>query len=193
MLRLATRTDRSWVERVLPQRDQLLLEQAHLERKAASAALTFMFTYQEFAQIQAPLSELAREELEHYELVLVQMRRLGVAFARQVPCTYAARLRRVARGQEPGRGLDSMLVCAMIEARSCERMYLLAEGLAGVDDELASMYRALTASEARHHTMYVDLARACYAEHDVAARLTQIAAFEAQVLAEGPPQARLHG
>jgi tRNA-(ms[2]io[6]A)-hydroxylase len=193
MLRLASRTDPAWVERVLPHRAELLLEQAHLERKAASAALTFMFTYQEFAHIQAPLSELAREELGHYELVLSQMRRLGVAFGRQVPCTYAAALRQAVRGQEPGRGLDSMLVCALIEARSCERMRLLAEALAASDRELATLYHELTVSEARHHAIYVELARSCYPDHDVAGRLWHLAEFEAQVLATSPPQARLHG
>lgn len=193
MLRLASRTDPGWAGRVLPHRRDLLLEQAHLERKAASTALTFMFTYQEFVAIQGPLSELAREELTHYELVLAQMQRLGVRFERQVPCTYAARLRQVVRGQEPGRGLDSMLVCAIIEARSCERMRLLGEALADVDRELAAMYRELTTSEARHHALYVELAGACYPEHDVLARLQCVAQFEAQVLEEGPPQPRLHG
>lgn len=193
MLRLASHTGSDWLARVLPHRDELLLEQAHLERKAASAAVTFMFTYQEFAAIQQPLAELAREELEHYELVLAQMRRRGVAFARQVPCGYAARLRRVIRGQEPERGLDAMLVCAMIEARSCERLHLLGNALASDDAELAAMYRALTASEARHHALYVDLACACYPAHDVPARLSQIAAYEASALEQGPRQARLHG
>lgn len=193
MLRLASRTAPGWVERVRPHRHELLLEQAHLERKAASAALTFMFTYQEFAAIQAPLSELAREELEHLELVLAQMQRLGVPFGRQVPCTYAGSLRRLVRGREPERGLDSMLVCALIEARSCERMRLLARDLEAHDPELARMYADLTASEARHHALYVDLARACYPEHDVAGRLDDLARREAAILEEQPPQTRLHG
>jgi len=193
MLCLVSRTPPAWTERVLPHRRELLLEQAHLERKAASAALTFMFTYQEFALIQAPLAELAREELAHYSIVLGQMARLGVPFSRQVPCTYAARLREVVRGREPERGLDSLLVCALIEARSCERMRLLGDALAHSEPELASMYRTLTTSEARHHALYVELARGCYPDHDVAGRLQHVAEFEAGVLAAGPPQARLHG
>ncbi len=179
--------------RVLPHRAELLLEQAHLERKAASAALTFMFTYQEFAAIQQPLAELAREELEHYELVLAELGRRGVAFARQMPCGYAARVRKVVRAKEPERGLDTMLVCAMIEARSCERLKLLGEALAEEDAALASMYRTLTVSEARHHALYFDLARACYPTHDVPARLDAIAQFEADALAAGPRETRLHG
>ncbi|MEZ5962585.1 MAG: tRNA isopentenyl-2-thiomethyl-A-37 hydroxylase MiaE [Planctomycetota bacterium] len=193
ILCLRAPTGPEWVGRVLPHRNELLLEQAHLERKAASAALTFMFTHQEFAVIQVPLSELAREELSHYELVLAQMRRLGLPFARQVPCTYAASLRHVVRGREPERGLDSMLVCALIEARSCERMRLLGEALVPYDPELAAMYGDLTVSEARHHALYVELAQACYPEHDVLARLREVAEFEARVLMDSAPQPRLHG
>lgn len=193
MLRLASQTANDWLVRVLPHGDELLLEQAHLERKAASAALTFMFTYQEFELIQQPLAELAREELEHYELVLAELQRRGLPFARQVPCGYAARVRQVVRGHEPERGLDSMLVCAMIEARSCERLKLLGQGFADRDAALASLYRALTVSEARHHALYLDLAHRCYSAHDVAGRLEQIARHEAQAIAAGPPELRLHG
>jgi tRNA-(ms[2]io[6]A)-hydroxylase len=193
VLPLASQTGGEWVERVLPHRDTLLLEQAHLERKAASAALTFMFTYQEFAAIQRPLAELARDELEHYELVLDHLGRRGVPFARLVPCGYATRLHRVIRAHEPERGLDALLVSAMIEARSCERMRLLAQALASGAPDLAGMYRALTASEARHHAVYVDLARACYPDADVSGRLAAVAAFEAEALAAGPREPRLHG
>ena len=193
MLRLASATGDEWLARVLPHRDELLLEQAHLERKAASAALTFMFTYQEFVAIQQPLAELAREELEHYELVLSELRRRQIAFARQRPCTYAARVHKVVRGKEPERGLDSMLLCALIEARSCERLKLLGDALVDHDATLSALYRGLTASEARHHALYVELAHACYPAMDVAGRLQEIARLEAAALAAGPRETRLHG
>jgi len=193
VLVLRSRTDGEWIERALAHRAALLLEQAHLERKAASAALTFMFTYQEFAAIQQPLSELAREELEHYEAVLGELRRRGIPFTRQVPCGYFNRLHRVIRAREPERGLDAMLVSALIEARSCERMRLLAGALAGTDPDAAALYRTLTVSEARHHALYVRLAAECYPDHDVPARLAEIAEYEAEVLAQGPRAPRLHG
>jgi tRNA-(ms[2]io[6]A)-hydroxylase len=193
VLRLASITEESWLERVLPHRDALLLEQAHLERKAASVALTLMFTYQELAVIQQPLSELAREELEHHERALALLGRRGLAFARQVPSRYFGRLHAIVRKREPERGLDAMLVSALIEARSFERMKLLAEALGDIDPEVAEFYRGLLASEARHHSLYVDLAQVCFPQHDVMARLAEVAAHEALVLSEGPPEARLHG
>lgn len=193
MLRLASTTDASWLERVLPHCDELLLEQAHLERKAASAALTLMFTYQHLEAIQQPLSELAREELEHHELVLALLRKRGTPFGRQIPSRYFSRLRDAIRPREPERGVDAMLVGALIEARSFERMRLLADALAEPDAELAALYRSLLASEARHHALYVDLAQQCYPEHDVLGRLRELAAHEAQILADGPPEVRLHG
>lgn len=193
MLRLESTTPQSWLERVLPHRNELLLEQAHLERKAASAALTLMFTYQELTAIQQPLSELAREELEHHERALDLLRRRGLAFGRQVPSRYFGRLHAIVRKQEPERGVDAMLVSALIEARSFERMKLLADALRELDPEVAEFYRGLLASEARHHTLYIDLAQTCFPQCDVAARLTEVAAHEALVLREGPPEVRLHG
>ncbi len=193
MLRLGALTDPAWLDVALRHRDELLLEQAHLERKAASVALTFMFTYQEHAVLQAPLAELAREELGHLELVLAAMGERGVAFRRQQPGRYAARLKGVVRGQEPERGLDAMLVAALIEARSCERMKLLADALAEVDPALAGLYRGLVQSEARHHALYVELAEQCFPAHDVRGRLAEVAAHEAAVIALRPFEARLHG
>jgi tRNA-(ms[2]io[6]A)-hydroxylase len=193
MLALASATGEEWLARALAHRDELLLEQAHLERKAASAALTFMFTYQDLPQIQQPLAELAREELTHYELVLAELSRRGLPFARQVPCGYAARLHQAISPREPERGRDAMLVCALIEARSCERLKLLADGWAARDAALSALYRTLTVSEARHHALYVELARASYPALGVDRRLQELARCEAQALLAGPRQARLHG
>ncbi len=181
MLNLAVPTDPAWLARVLPVLDEVLLEQAHLEKKAASAALRFMFRYQEHAIIQEPLSALAREELEHFELVLRHLDRRGVPFRPQEASPYASELQQVVRGREPERLLDSFLVSAVIEARSCERMQLLAEGLVDVDPELAAMYRDLVACEARHHGIYLQLGKDIFGGDAVRARLQEIAAFEGEL------------
>jgi tRNA-(ms[2]io[6]A)-hydroxylase len=102
-------------------------------------------------------------------------------------------LHAVARPEPQHHLIDTLLIGAVIEARSCERFGLLAEALADVDAELARFYASLLASEARHHGEYVRLAESCYAPEAVRARLAGIAAHEAAVLAEGPFQPRLHG
>jgi tRNA-(ms[2]io[6]A)-hydroxylase len=193
MLRLACATDPGWAGRALGRLDELLLDHAHLEKKAAGTAVTLLFRYPERRALQEPLARLAREELGHFEQVLGHLDRRGVAFRPQRPGPYAGRLHRAVRADEPARLLDTLLVAALIEARSCERLGLLAEALPGVDDELAALYRGLLAAEARHHGEYVGLALALFPERDVRARLDELAAHEAESLDAADAPARLHG
>ncbi|MEQ1501635.1 MAG: tRNA-(ms[2]io[6]A)-hydroxylase [Myxococcota bacterium] len=190
MLRLVSDTDPGWVDRVLPALDTVLLDHAHCEKKAASTAINLIFRYQDHPALMAPLSALAREELEHFEQVLGVLDRRGVSFAPLEPSPYAAGLYRAVRKDEPNRRLDTLLVCALIEARSCERMQRLAEALP--DDALRAWYRSLLACEARHHATYVELALGAWDRDAVLARLGALAAHEGTVLAAMPREARLH-
>jgi len=192
MLALASATDPAWIERALANVDVILLDHAHCEKKAASTALGLIFRHPERKAIVAPLSRLAREELSHFEEVLDVLAKRGVAFAHLHASPYAAELMRIVRDREPLRLLDTLLCCALIEARSCERMQILAEHLP--DADLAKMYRGLLAAEARHHQAYVDLARdvGLWSETEIKARLAEIAAHEAAVIARAPTEPRLH-
>jgi tRNA-(ms[2]io[6]A)-hydroxylase len=188
VLNLASASEPAWLERALGDLDAVLLDHAHAEKKAASTALTLVFRYPERPELARPLSELAREELGHFEQVLTQLERRGRRFGRQRPSPYAGRLQQAVRGHEPARLLDTLLCCALIEARSCERFRLLA---GAVDDRvLAKFYEALLAAEARHHGLYVELARGVDA--GAPERLEELAAREAQIIAEAPPWPRLH-
>ncbi|RIK99749.1 MAG: hypothetical protein DCC71_19895 [Proteobacteria bacterium] len=193
MLHLAAHTDPAWAARALAHVDEILLDHAHLEKKAAGTAVTLLFRHPDLPALQQPLAALAREELAHFEGVLRHLARRGVPFARQKPGRYAGRLHRVVRSEPPHQLLDTLLVAALIEARSCERLGLLAEALGDVDPELAAYYRSLLASEARHHGEYVALAEACFPAAAVRARLAEIAAHEAAVVADAPFEPRLHG
>ena len=136
------------------------------------------------------LSELAREELEHFELCLTLLDERGIVFQRQRPSAYASRLHVVVRDGEPQKLTDLLLIGALIEARSCERMRILSVALP--EEKLRTFYKDLLASEARHHMLYVDLA-ATYAPRDeVMARLEVLAAHEAEVIRTEAPVARLH-
>jgi tRNA-(ms[2]io[6]A)-hydroxylase len=190
VLSLASTTDRAWVERARAHLDEILLDHAHCEKKAASTAVSLLFKYAERREMLVTLSQLAREELGHFEIVLAQLAARGVAFRHQVPSPYAGQLMKAARAREPGRLIDTLLCSALIEARSCERMRLLAEALD--DPALAGLYRGLLAAEARHHETYVELARAVAPEARVRVRLRELARHEAAVLAAAPPIARLH-
>lgn len=199
VLHLASRTPAHWSAWACehPQRlDEILLDHAHCEKKAASTAIGLVFRYQDHPALMLPLSRLAREELEHFELVLSHVERRGSTFHRLRPSPYASRLLTIVRPQEPHRLLDTLMGCAMIEARSCERMQRLAEALeAHPDHALHGMYRALLACEARHHTTYLDLARTLTLVEDDAfeRRLADVAAHEADVITHAPCEPRLHG
>lgn len=190
MLNLAAPTRASWLPEALDHLPDVLVDHAHCEKKAASTAMGLLFRFPHHGALLRPLSALAREELEHFEQVLDVLDARGIRFQRQRPSPYAGRLHEAVRpGAEDGL-LDTLLCCALIEARSCERMKLLAGALP--DPELAAFYRGLLACEARHHVTYVDLARGLFEEEAVWARLAELAAHEAAVLAEAVYPVRLH-
>lgn len=190
MLNLASETPPEWTDRACGALDEVLLDHAHCEKKAAGGALRLLFSYPNQDFLQRPLAELAQEELSHFQQLLDVLDARGVAFERQKPSPYAGRLHQLVQPKEPHRLSDILLVCALIEARSCERMKCLSE--APIDAELRAFYKDLLASEARHHQVYVDLACRVEPADAVRARLKQLAAAEAKILAEGGPDIRLH-
>src|SRR5207245_8174287 len=147
MLSLRSATDEAWLARALAHLDEILLDHAHCEKKAASSAVSLLFKYAERQALLVPLSRLAREELAHFEEVLAVLTARGIRFRHLVPSPYAADLLRAVRTHEPARLVDTLLCSALIEARSCERMRLLAGALD--DPAPAALYRGLLAAEAR--------------------------------------------
>jgi tRNA-(ms[2]io[6]A)-hydroxylase len=192
VLNLAAPTPPEWVERALGHLDEVLVDHAHCEKKAASTAVSLLFRYPDRTALLAPLAVLAREELTHFEQVLALLGARGVPFGRQVPSPYAAALTKAVQPSEPARLVDTLLCMALIEARSCERMKLLADALADVEPALAAFYRSLLASEARHHQAYVDLAATVAPATTVRVRLRALAEHEAAILASPSPLPRLH-
>ena len=191
MLHLATPSDSQWVSRALVDLDEVLVDHAHCEKKAASTAVSLLFRYPQHRALLRPLTQLAREELEHFELLLGHLERRGVALKHQRPSPYAGKLMKAIRPNEPGRAVDTLLILSLIEARSCERMQLLAEALE--EPELKALYKGLLASEARHHQTYVDMAeQIADPAEPVRDRLAELAAHEARVLESSPLMPRMH-
>jgi tRNA-(ms[2]io[6]A)-hydroxylase len=190
VLSLASQTGAGWAPRVLADLPELLLDHAHCEKKAAGTAINLIFRYPGHAFLAEPLSRLAREELVHFEQVLDLMRARGLRLRSQRPSPYAGGLRRAVRAHEPARLLDTLLCCALIEARSCERFRLLAD--AAPDAPLRELYRGLLAAEARHHGAYLELAARVVPEPELRDRMAALAAHEARVLAEVAPAPRMH-
>lgn len=148
-------TPPTWIEWALAHPDILLIDHAHCEKKAASTALNLMFRYVDRPELLDNLSQLAREELLHFEQVVGMMRARGVTYDHLSPSRYAGALRAHVRTSEPGRLVDTLIVGALIEARSCERFATLAPH---VDEALGRYYRYLLKSESRHFEDYLALA-----------------------------------
>jgi tRNA-(ms[2]io[6]A)-hydroxylase len=189
-LHLASPTAPEWVARALADLDEVLVDHAHCEKKAASTAVSLLFRYPERTELAVALSRLAREELAHFERLMALLAARGVTPSHQRPAAYAAALLGAVRTTEPERLVDTLLCMALIEARSCERMQVLAE--ACTDRAVVALYRELLASEARHHATYLELAAAVMAPAIVETRLRELAVHEAAVLAAVPASPRLH-
>jgi tRNA-(ms[2]io[6]A)-hydroxylase len=170
--------------------DELLIDHAHCEKKAAGTAMNLLFAYVDRVEVAQAMTEIVIEELEHFNQVLEILKRRGIRFRRLRPSAYGSRLHELIRKQEPGRAVDRLLVAGLIEARSCERFGILRERLA--DRELANFYDSLFESEARHHSTYVRLARLFASAEDVKQRLEELAREEAAIIAEVDPTARMH-
>ena len=183
MLRLQSETPQEWVEQAVTAIEELLIDHAHCEKKAASTAINLIFRYPEYAQLLAPLSELAREELEHFELVLGELRARGWEYRRLKPSAYLKKLMSKVRKAEAEKMLDAFLCCALIEAEAAKDETSL-EAFQEVDMGLASLYQGLLASEARHHSLYVDLALSIYDQEEVMTRLKELSAHESTVLSQ---------
>jgi tRNA 2-(methylsulfanyl)-N6-isopentenyladenosine37 hydroxylase len=183
-------TASAWTEQALAHLDIVLLDHSHCERKAAGVALNLMFRYPAREKLVRMLTVIAREELEHFELVNQWLERRGIAMGPLPAPPYGASLNVHIRRQEPERLLDALLVSGLIEARSHERLGLLAQYCP--DSELAAFYRTLMASEARHYGVYWVLANTYFEPEAVQHRLEELSTLESNLLATLHPDPRIH-
>jgi tRNA 2-(methylsulfanyl)-N6-isopentenyladenosine37 hydroxylase len=172
---------------------RLLSDHLHCERKAAENALSLVRRYASDPESVTTLGRLAHEETSHVVQVTELMARLGHRPLADRPNLYARALLAEVRSREPDRQLDLLLVAALIEARSHERLCLLAEGFSGQGrEELARFYRALGSAEERHAEVYRVLASRVVPEAQVQKRLEALAARESEILAALPMESRIH-
>ena len=148
-------TPSSWLEAAKQNIPTLLIDHANCEKKAASTALNLMYRYVDKPKLLLQMSNLAREELRHFEQVVNLINKRNLDYTQLSSSRYAGELRKSVRTFEPARLLDTLLVSAIVEARSCERFASLAPLL---EDDLSRFYSELLKSEERHFQVYLDLA-----------------------------------
>ncbi len=185
---LPCQTPDRWLEQAANNLPTLLIDHANCEKKAAGTALSLLYKYVDRPELLTRLSQLAREELRHFEQVLQVMKDRNIEYVYISSSRYAGRLRQLVDSREPQRLVDTLLTGAIVEARSCERFWRLIDVL---PDDLAAFYEQLLASEARHFQHYLDLAHT-YATGSVDERLNAMLMVEADLIQASDSVLRFH-
>jgi tRNA-(ms[2]io[6]A)-hydroxylase len=191
MLMFRERIPAGWADRMQLRLAGVLVDHAHLERKAATTAIT-LERYRDLYGRVRELNAIAMEELQHFEQVLGLLERRGIPFGQPVRSPWISGLMGAVRvGNNREQVIDHLLCCALIEGRSCEKFQLLGRALAGVDDELAAFYAGLVESEGNHYATYLLMARHLD-EGETDRRLDWFLDFEAGLMREPHDLAILH-
>lgn len=184
---LSCNTPQAWIDKALSSLEVLLLDHAHCEKKAATTAISLIHRYPD-KNLAKYLSPLAREELLHFEQVLKLIKKEGYQYRNLRSGTYAKELYKASSSDEPNRLKDSLLICALIEARSCERFNALLDFL---PVSLGKFYARLYEAESRHCDLYLNIYTEIFDEdwHD---RLQPLSQIESSLIKGPDPLFRFH-
>lgn len=181
-------TPDAWLQEALKQQDILLIDHANCEKKAAATAMSLLYKFSEHTELLRKMSHLAREELLHFEQVVNLLAERRIRYVHLGASRYAGGLREQLRKDAKGQLVDTLIVGAFVEARSCERFARLVPLL---DPVLAKFYRSLLRSEARHFQDYLSLA-ALYSKEEIAPHVQRIREVERELICSEDPVFRFH-
>jgi len=159
MLLFREKVPPDWLRKILSDLPAVLVDHAHLERKAATTALN-LEKYRDLYPRVAELNAIAIEELQHFQLVLDLLKRRGIPFSQPYPSPWISGLMKSIRNGQRHQVIDHLICCALIEGRSCEKFQILARELHSIDGALAAFYASLVESEGNHYATYLLMARA---------------------------------
>ncbi len=181
MLGLKLPTDPRWVNIAEKTIDEILIDHAFCEQKAATNGISLIVRYPELSKLVEDVSPLVAEEWGHFRKVLKEMNRRGVKMGKKRKDDYVVGLHaKMIKGDTKMQLLEQLLICALIEARSCERFRLLS--LYCAEESLRGFYHEFMVSEAGHYRMFIDLAKEYYPEEQVKKRWQEWLDIEAEVL-----------
>ena len=195
VLRLKLPTDPRWVNIVEKNIEDILTDHAWCEQKAATNAITIITINSEYPDLVTDMLALAKEEIEHFQMVNDIINKRGLTLGRERKDEYVGELAQYMKKSNTGSRVsgfvERMLFSAMIEARSCERFKVLSENIE--DEELAIFYRELMESEAGHYTTFITYARKYGTGIDVEKRWREWLEFEESVIAKYGKGQTIHG
>lgn len=193
MLGLKLPTDPRWVNIVEKNLEEILVDHAYCEQKAASTAISLIVTYPEYSELVTAMTALAREEMGHFKMVHDKLLERGLTLGRDRKDEYVLQLIKFfpKGGSRLINLIHRLLYAALIEARSCERFRLLSENLE--DKELAEFYRSLMVSEANHYTMFLNFARKYGERKEVDKKWQDLLDHEAVIMKDLGESQTIHG
>lgn len=193
MFGLKLPTDPRWVDIATKNIEEILIDHAWCEQKAASSAISMMVHYPEKSDLVKAMLELSKEELEHFQMVHKRILDRGMVLGKPRRDEYVRALLTFfpKDGAREDKLIHELLISALIEARSCERFRLLSEQLE--DKELASFYYTLMISEANHYTLFLNFARQYGDREIVDAKWQSLLEFEAEVMKGLSNEEKMHG
>jgi tRNA-(ms[2]io[6]A)-hydroxylase len=190
MLLFREKIPADWLPKVLNNLPAVLVDHAHLERKAATTAIN-LEKYRDLFGRVGELNAIAIEELTHFQMVLDLLAKRGIPFDQPHPSPWIAGLMHSVRNGQRNQVIDHLICCALIEGRSCEKFQMLAEALRPIDPELAEFYAGLVESEGNHYSTYWLMARQID-EPEADRRLDFYLNLDAELIRRGNPLAMLH-
>lgn len=194
MLGLKLPTDPRWADIAQKNIEEILIDHAYCEQKAASTAISLIVTYPEYSELVTAMTALAKEEMSHFKMVHDKILERGYTLGWDRKDEYVLKLRDFfpKGGSRATQLVHRLLIAGLIEARSCERFRLLSEELE--DKELAEFYRNLMVSEANHYTMFLKFARKFGEDRKVVDQKWQdLLEFEAEVMKDLGKKESIHG
>jgi len=189
-MRLRVSTPSEWVKIILSDFNSFLLDHAACERKASATGMNLVAHYPDKKELVSAMIDFALEELEHFKRVYQKMEERGLAFRPDEKDEYVIALQGLIRKPKDVYLLDRLLVAGIIEARGTERFNLVAKALEA--GPLKEFYLDLARTEAKHHGIFVRLAKLYYEEASVAQRLEELLEKEGEIIQKLPLRAAVH-
>ena len=193
MLGLKLPTDPRWVNIAEKNIDEILIDHAHCELKAASTANSLIMSFPEYSDLVTEMVSLVKEEMSHFKMVHERLLKRNIELGRDRKDLYVHDLLKFfpKGGSRTTQLVHRLLYAALIEARSCERFRLLSENIK--DQELAKFYRDLMASEANHYTLFLGFARKYGDRKEVDKKWNDLLEYEATLMKDLGTQETIHG
>src|SRR2546430_2009788 len=190
MLLFREKIPADWLPKILAHLPEVLVDHAHLERKAATTALNLEKYRDLYARVEE-LNAIAIEELQHFQLVLSLLQKRGIPFGQPYPSPWIGGLMKSIRNGQRSQVIDHLVCCSLIEGRSCEKFQFLATALKEVDPELSKFYASLVESEGNHYATYLLMARAID-DPEAERRLDYYLDLDATLMRQPNPLPMLH-